>query len=137
MDVRIAVLADYASLSQGNKLNILGVFTNVHAGNVPVLHPQMVLVLMLEFNSSEAGSKKIKIELVDEDGGEIFSITGELSVNRESDGRATLINQILNLNGIVFPRFGDYEFRVLIDSDTKSIIPLKVIQTPPQQLPDS
>jgi hypothetical protein len=128
MDVRIAVLADYASLSEGSKLNILGIFTTIYSENVPTVHPQMKLVTSWEFNSSEAGTKNIKIELVDEDGKDILSINGEMRFERSPDGRSTTVNQILNLNNMVFPKFGEYEFRILIDGDTKSTVPLTVAQ---------
>jgi hypothetical protein len=130
MEVRIAVLADFASLSEGRKLNILGIFTNLVAENEPVVHPQMRLVTAFEFNSSEAGDKNIKIELVDEDGKDIFSMSGVMHIEREPDGRPTMVNQILNFNNMVFPKFGEYEFRVLLDGHTVCTIPLNVLKTP-------
>ena len=133
MNVRIGVLADYASMSQGHKLNILGIFTNIMAQTEPITHTQMKLVAQFEFNSSEVGNKNLKIELVDEDGREILSISGEIQIPHSPDGSPSLLNQILNFNNIVFPRFGEYEFRILLDGLTVCTIPLRVVRvnTPP------
>ena len=38
MLVRIAALADYASISLGDKLNILGIFSTIKARSVPIVH---------------------------------------------------------------------------------------------------
>ena len=128
MEVRIAVLADFASITNDQKLNILGVFRQISATQVPAAHPQFKLVFQLEFNSSESGDKQVKIELVDEDGTEMLSIAGKMHVPRQPGGRAALVNQILDFAGFAFPKFGDYEFRVVLDGITACVIPLTVAQ---------
>lgn len=133
MDVRVAVLADFASISEGGKLNILGIFTNIFAESVPAVHHQMQLVTAFEFDSSEAGNKNIKIELVEEDGKDIFSMSGVIRVDRDPNGRSTVINQMLNFNNMVFPKFGNYEFRVLLEGLTVCNIPLSVLKKPSEK----
>lgn len=125
MKVKVAVLADYASTSD-SKLNILGIFTTINALQEPIVHAQMKLVSQIEFNSSEAGEKRLKIALVDEDGIEMFSISGAVTIKRSPDGRPVLLNQILNLADVNFPKFGDYEFRLLLDDRTEAEIPVTV-----------
>ena len=129
----VAVLADYASISVGGKLNILGIFSNIIASNAPVVHPQMQLVFMYEFEFTEAGNKDMKIVLVDDDGREILSMSGEVNVHRLPHGAPCQIYQIIQLNDIRFPKFGEYEFHVLINDGLVSTVPLKVIQAPEPQ----
>lgn len=126
MDVRIAVLADFASITNDQKLNVMGVFRQLSAAQAPATHPQFKLVLQLEFNSSETGDKQIKIDLVDEDGVELFSLGGKLHVGRTANGHPTVINQVVDFAGFTFPKFGDYEFRVVLDGITACVIPLAV-----------
>ena len=128
MQVRISVLADYASVSEGHKLNILGIFRQIIALSEPVVCPQIKVVAQFEFNSSETGSRTLKIVLVDADGREIFMVSGQIQVPHSSDGKPTLLNQILNLNNIVLPKFGQYEFRILLDDITQCTIPLDVVR---------
>jgi hypothetical protein len=126
MRVRIAVLADYASISIGDKLNILGIFSNIVARAEPIVHPQMQLVVQFEFDSVEAGKKDVKIVLQDEDGKDILTVRGEINVPRSPHGGPSMVNQILVLNSTNFPKFGSYEFRVLINDRTEAEIPLTV-----------
>ena len=126
MNVRIAVLADFASITNDNKLNILGVFTDLFATKVPAVHPQMQLVTVLEFDSTEAGDKDLKLVLVDEDGREVFSISGILRVERGSAGRQVITHQIFNFNNLTFPKYGEYEFVILINGDRKGSVSLRV-----------
>jgi hypothetical protein len=131
MEVRIGVLADYASVSENNKLNIMGIFTNIMAVAEPVVQPQMMLVAQFEFNSSECGEKNIKIVLVEEDGQDIFSISGKVQIDRAANGGPSMLNQILRLNTIVFPKWGQYEFRIVLDGIMACSIPLRVVRVSP------
>lgn len=126
MLVRIAALADYASLSVGDKLNILGIFSNIMARNEPVVHTQMHLVVQFEFDATEAGKKEVRILLADADGHELLSLGGEIAVPRARSGESSTINQILTLNNVTFPRFGRYEFRVLLNGRLEATIPVSV-----------
>ncbi len=126
MRVRIAALADYASISLGDKLNVLGVFSTIMARQEPVVHAQMQLVVQLEFDPTEAGKKESRIMLVDRDGRELLATGGEIVVPRAPLGEPAVINQILVLNSVTFPRFGRYEFRLLINGRLEAAIPVTV-----------
>ncbi len=126
MQVRIAVLADYASISLGDKLNVLGIFSNILARAEPVVHSQMQLVMQFEFDSTEAGKKNVQILLQDQEGHELLQMNGEIAVPRLPRGESATINQILLLNNTNFPKFGHYEFRVVINGRLEATIPLTV-----------
>jgi hypothetical protein len=128
MYVRIAALADYASISLGDKLNILGIFSNIMARGEPIVHPQMQLVVQIEFDSTEAGKKDMRIVLEDEDGHDVLAVGGEVTVPRAPQGEPSVVNQILVLNNTTFPRFGRYEFRVLMNGRLEATIPLTVMR---------
>ena len=128
MRIRIAVLADYASVSLGEKLNVMGIFSNISARAEPIVHAQMYLVIQLEFDSAEAGKKVVKVVLQDDDGNDLLSVGGEMNVPRAAHGEPAIVNQIIVLNNTSFPKFGRYEFRVLINERTEEVIPLSVSQ---------
>src|SRR5919204_3250104 len=48
MRLSLALLADYANVSHDGKLNIMGIFGQIHAPQFPAVHAQMHLVLSLE-----------------------------------------------------------------------------------------
>jgi hypothetical protein len=128
MKTRIAVLADYASISIDHKLNIMGVFTTLTAPKTPVVHAQMKLVTQFEFDASEAGQHQMRVLLVDADGHELLSIGAVVAIQHPHDGRPALMNQIFDLVQLSFPAFGDYEFRIRLDDETVAEIPLIVAQ---------
>jgi uncharacterized protein DUF6941 len=41
MDVQVAVLADYANVAAGDKLNVMGIFDTVFAPTLPTVHPAL------------------------------------------------------------------------------------------------
>ncbi|HAJ34724.1 MAG TPA: hypothetical protein DCL15_03375 [Chloroflexi bacterium] len=131
MKTRIAVLADYASLSIEHKLNIMGIFTTINATQTPVVHPQMKLVTQFEFAASETGQHQMRIVLVDEDGRELFNIAAMVNIQHPHDGRPVLMNQIFDLAHLVFAAFGDYEFRILLDDELVTEVPLTIAQHRP------
>lgn len=131
MKTRIAVLADYASLSIEHKLNIMGIFTTINAMQTPVVHPQMKLVTQFEFEVSETGQHEMRIILVDDDGRELFNIAAILNIQHPHDGRPVLMNQIFDLAHLAFPAFGDYEFRILLDGEIVAEAPLTIAQHHP------
>jgi hypothetical protein len=130
MKETIAVLADYASLSIDQKLNILGIFTRIVSRAEPVTHAQMQLVVGYEFEPAEAGRKDMKVVLIDADGRMILSMAGEVNIVPSLPGEPCAINQIIQLNNITFPKFGDYEFQVLINERIESTIPFRVVRLP-------
>jgi hypothetical protein len=136
MEVTLALLADAANVTADGKLNILGVFNALGAQTFPVMHPQMALVLRFEATRAEEGrTKQIELQLADGDGQKLFKIEAQLVLPSGMPGTPIRLNHILMLNGIQFPRAGDYVFNVLVGDDQKAAIDLKLIEVKQQQLP--
>lgn len=130
MRIQIAALADYASISEGNKLNIMGIFAKLYAETVPVRHNEMQLVVQMIFEPPEAGEKHVKIYLEDIDGHLVLQLDGQFVVPPSQDHEPISINQILRLQGIVFPAYGSYEFKIDVDGETKLLSPVNVLPLP-------
>jgi Family of unknown function (DUF6941) len=128
MDVNLAVLADYANVSQDSKLNIMGIFQEVNPPVLPFALPQMYLVVSFVAGPAEFGSvKNIRIVLLDNDGNEMLALEGQAQVPRPPrPGRRAFINQVIGLNGITFQRPGDYAFSILVGGETKETVGLHV-----------
>ena len=64
MEITKALVADYANVAEGGKLNVLGIFTTIFTASFPAVHPSMQLIFMWEASKVEAGRKKqIEIQL--------------------------------------------------------------------------
>jgi hypothetical protein len=128
VEVTVAVLADYANVSQDGKLNIMGIFQEINATAFPFPLPRMFLVLTFEAGPAEFGSQKqLRIALLDEDGAEKITMSGELQVPRPPrPGRQAYINEAIGLAGVPFEKAGDYQFAILVGGETKETVLLHV-----------
>jgi hypothetical protein len=69
MDVKLAVLADFASITREGKLNILGIFDEINAPKLPVQLPIFYLVASYEAGPAEFETEKsTQIAVTDADG---------------------------------------------------------------------
>ncbi len=131
MEVTKALLADYANIAEGGKLNVLGIFTTIFVASFPTVHPQMQLIFMWEANRSESGRKKqIEIELCDADGKKLLGLGGELQLPEAPSGKQIYGNQILTLNNLKFEKTGEYVFNILIGGEHKAEAPFEVLSPP-------
>jgi hypothetical protein len=128
MEIKMALVADAANLSQEGKLNILGAFNNINTHELPARHPEMQLVLNMEASPAEAGLKKhLEVKLLGEDGLQVGGLVGDFGVPEpRKPGERVRMGSILRVTDAVFPQAGAYSFSILIDGDEKATIPLSV-----------
>lgn len=126
MQVKLALLADYANVTAEGKLNILGIFDRINVSQIPAVHPQMHLILRLEAHPAERDrAHAVEIRLHDPDGMTVFEVRGEI-VPQGSATRAIATNQILTLNNLQLEKSGGYTFIVFVNNDLKTEVPLGV-----------
>jgi len=130
MKIEIFALCDAATEQQG-KLNLLGSFDHLFAGQDPVTHPSCTLAIRLRFTRIEEGNHKIKLTLGDEDGNLVMQ-TLEAAVSvRMAPGEATATaNLILNIQQLKLPRFGEYSIDLAVDGRAEASLPLYVRKLP-------
>ena len=117
MDVDLALLADAATIDGSGKLNILGIFDQLHTPTFPARHPKMALVLRFSAPITETGRHEIEITLKDPSGSELMRLEGHLHLG---PGPGTTVGgirvpHVLNMDGLVFPNPGAYAFDVRVD----------------------
>lgn len=129
MEIVLLLLADYANVSRGGKLNVMGVFDHLHASKFPTRHPQMHLVLRLRAELGEpSGPRELTIRVLNQDGRQIISLPPrKFRVPDSKEGRRSDMNFIIGLRDIVFPEAGSYEFMVEVDEEPQASIPLHVL----------
>jgi hypothetical protein len=132
MDLKLAVVADYASVSIDNKLNILGVFQELNAPTFPATVSHIYLVLSLEAEPEEYGKQlPIRVALLDESGNgdELLFVEGLTQVPQPRHlGDRVYSNQVIGLSGVAFERPGNYRFSVSIENEEIAVVPLLVKQ---------
>lgn len=131
MEVKLALLADYANVTREGKLNLMGIFDVINAPSLPWTHPQMRLVLTFEANPAEWDTqKKVQIKLLDADAREKLTMGADIKVPTGKSGRNVPINSIIVINNLRFDVAGYYAFYILIGEETKKEIPLTVNYVP-------
>jgi hypothetical protein len=114
MDVTLAVCCDAANVSREGKLNLLGIFNSIHAAEFPCTHPHLALVLRVEARIGEEGTYPLEIQLVDEDGQQLFDISGQLALQGAQPGRPMTAQTIMDINNLQLPRAGTYAFEIFL-----------------------
>lgn len=133
MDIQIAALCDAATDSHG-KLNILGTFDTINAGQLPAVHPQCSIALRLVFNKMEEGQRELKLNFVDEDGKLVMpSIDIPVEVQVPDDTSFISRNFIINIQQLRFERAGLYGIDIALAGHHVGSIPLLVRHVAPAQ----
>src|SRR4051794_40062616 len=130
VQVNLLVLCDAANVSREGKLNILGEFDSIHASSFPLTYPTMVLVVRLEAHPTEAGDHRMKLQLVDEDGGDVVPpLQGEFPTGDPPFLGVAIRTAplILQMHGVRFEHPGHYSFELLVDNHHLRSLPLHVI----------
>jgi hypothetical protein len=129
MELLTILAADYANIAQGGKLNVMGIFRNIYATNFPARHLSMTLVIKLGADLGEFGQERqLAIKLLDADGKELMRFESKAKVPTPTGGQRPEIDAIIQINEIVFPAPGRYQFTVFVDKDWKGSLPIDVIQ---------
>lgn len=129
MEVKLAALADYASVSKDDKLNILGIFQDINTEAFPVTIPHIYVVFSCEAGEAEYGKKlSVRVTLLDEDndGNEVLSLEGGAEVGRprHSDD-SVIVNTVVGLNFVHFVHAGNYRFLFSVEDEEIASIPLR------------
>lgn len=126
MRLDIALVADAATVDASGKLNVLGAFHRLRGPEFPLRHGRLALVLRFAPEPDDDGTSEVEVQLLGPEEDEILRLDGKVE-SRSADTAADIrIPQVLNLDGIVFPREGTYRFVVAVDGGEIGIIPLKV-----------
>lgn len=127
MQVRLALLADFANVTAEGKLNIIGTFDHIAVSSFPAIHPQMQLILRLEAHASEKGRPhRIDIRMLDPGGRTVFDITGEIVPRGGAPGERVATNQVIGINNLRLETEGEYTVAIFIDGQLATELPLRV-----------
>jgi hypothetical protein len=115
MRIPLAFVADEANVSQEGKLNVMGIFDRIAAGEFPVIHPKMVFAFRVESEFGDAGRVyPVTVRLLDDDDLVLFEADGQIAPPTIEVGAFATANQVFSLVGVHFPHEGRYRFVVTI-----------------------
>jgi hypothetical protein len=130
MELKLAVLADAANVSQEGKLNITGIFDSIGFEEPPFTWPLINFVCRFEVHPAETGHHPVLVRVADEDGAELVRIEGELRIRRKPNappGEPVRTQFIVPIHNATFPKPGRYVFDILVDGRYEGSVSLTVV----------
>jgi len=135
MKTLLFLTADFANLTQDNKVNILGIFNQIFSMQFPMLYPQFDLVTKIGLEpGEESKNRKLTLYLVGEDANQArVKVFEEVFDFPERVGGLDPEHAvIIKMQGMVFPNEGTYQFLLHIDDRYLSSSSLYLRKVMPQ-----
>jgi hypothetical protein len=129
--LRFAAVCEDARPTHEGRLDVHGVYHDLSAPGFPARQEHLVLVLVLEWDRADHGRYIFKADLEDEAGNVSLTVEGETEVHRPPPDSPPARSQlIMPIDGVVFPRAGQYSFRVKVKGQTLEGPSLNLMQVP-------
>lgn len=110
-------ICDYASISIGGKINVLGIFENIFSNSLEFTHSQLYIVTNVSIEKSGNFKQIIKI-IKEKDNSEIAGpIEFNITQNIAEGGKIPSVGFIAQLNNIKFTDFGNYKVQLFINEE--------------------
>lgn len=135
MQVKFALLADYAIIARDNKISLLGIFDQINLPQIPGAMPTpMYLAVSVEGEASEIGNSfNLELLLWDPDGNQVFASETEFTFADPQPSPRPTHNTLIGLHGLRFTQAGDHSLIVRVNGEERRRVPIRVnqIQPPP------
>lgn len=115
----LGVICDYALISSDNKLSVIGIFHEINARQLPVVHPAFYVALQW---LGSTGKYEEKVVVADPKGRELATHRGKFELKMAGQGHVSLIRY----SPFRFDVFGDYRINVFLDGELAREIPFTV-----------
>ncbi len=123
MEAHIIGIADFANLGLNGTINIIGMFNRLFSKEFPAIRSPAYLPTRITSGWDEPDREYlVSIVLLGKDGVENWRSDSQISLSR-----AAQIYPIFTTNTLVFSHPGLYEFRLLINGESKSSLALEVV----------
>jgi hypothetical protein len=133
MKLRFAAVCEDARATPDGRLDVHGVYHDLSAPGFPARQEHLVLVLVFEWDRADHGRYLFKADLEDEAGNVSLTVEGETEVHRPLPAAAPARSQlVMPIENVVFPRAGQYAFRVRVKGHTFEGPSLYLMEAPQQ-----
>jgi hypothetical protein len=130
MRVTTSLLADAATVCDG-KLYVHGAgWDRINSPVVPVTHPGIAVVLVLEVDPATEDQQGVEIRLMDESDTPIMGVTGHVGISAPptiTPGTLTNLPLAVTFRSVPFPHVGTYRFVLLVNDIEIHSVKLSVV----------
>lgn len=129
MRVLYALICEEANAGEDGRLDIVGIFHQLHAPGFPAQQERLVLALALEWDKGEEGNLKFHVDLVSPGEQRLLTIDADTEIELAGTGEPPPQTRlIIPIERIVFPEEGAYEFKLRVLDREFPLSPLHLIQ---------
>lgn len=130
MELRYALLADFANATQEGKLNVIGIFDRLYAMQFPAVHRQLSLITSIETEAEDEGNQReLHIQLINADAVVLTELRGDINFGIGKH----VFNQIHVFQDLQFNNPGSYQFNIFFDGRLVKTLDLELQHLPPNQ----
>ena len=131
MHLRFSAICEDARTTSDGKIDVHGVYHDLAAPGFPARQDRLILVLVLEWDRADHGRYLFKADLEDEQGKASLTIEGETEVHGALPDHPPARSQlIMPIEDVVFPRAGQYVFRIRVKGQTLQGPSIFLIEAP-------
>jgi hypothetical protein len=125
MELRYALLSDFANVTQEGKLNVIGILDHLYAIQFPAIHRQLYLVTSIATDlEDENQTREILIEMINADGEVLHDLKGQVNFARGKQ----IFNQVHIFQDLRFEQPGPYQFNIFFDGRMVKTLELELQQ---------
>jgi len=128
MQVDLALLADYAAVTNDKKLIAAGIFSSIRGRELPVVHSRMYLALRVRVIGGEADQHHFTVRLVGPDGAVVMDLSGPFEVQRADRTKDATLPLVIDIAGQQFEKWGPHSFDIYVDERFVERVELEVGQ---------
>lgn len=131
MLLRFSAVCDHAQPTPDGKLDLHGVYHDLSAPGFPAQQDRLVLVLVLEWDRADQGRYLFKADLEDDEGNISLTVEGETEVHQPAPDQPPARSQlVMPMEGVIFPKPGQYTFRVKVKGQTLQGPGIHLVEVP-------
>lgn len=129
MDLILALACEDADARPDGRLDLVGVFDELSAPGFPARQDEITVVFVMEWPAEEEGRREFRADLMHTSGTRVLTIEGHTDVS--PDGRRRPRTRlIMPLEEVIFPREGEYRFRLTVGDEAVTAFSLFVSEQP-------
>ena len=115
MHVQLSLVCEDAGARPDGRVDVTGVFHDLAAPGFPAKQARMVFVTVIEWDRSDAGRHRFRVDLMTPDGLRALTVDGHSDVERVPGNRPPPRTRlILPLEEVIFPVPGAYRFEIRV-----------------------
>ena len=106
-------------------------FDSIYVRQLPAVHPACTIAARIRFSRIEQGRHSIRINVIDQDGRDIAPrLEDTISVKVPDNLDSSVVNLILNLQGLKLDSCGEYRIDLAVDNRLEGSLPFNVRKVP-------